>query len=378
MNKKLWYGLAAIGLLRICMVAGFLRGIPPLIHEGWKFHQGGDQIEYFAIARSLAALQPIAAQFYPVGFPLLLAPFIVLLRPDSWLDLIMPIVIFHTALAIGCIFTVGYLAYKLAENAWVALCSAALWALHPYGLYAMLALHPQAATVKSSYVSHAMWFPMLSDPGSAFFLLVGLLLFYLSSKQEHYSCGAGLAIGIALLMRIPNVIAAGILAGGYLVKKRYSSLIKFSCCGLLMLIPQGMYNFYAHKNIADVGYAARREVKQVLFSADYLLSYGKALFEMYPRSALCVLMSGLIIALSVVVFREKKRFQWIIVIMFILCYVVFYGTWWAFQYFPYRFLIPIVPLLIILCIDWCALVIELLKNNLFNAHRSSVSIPQKN
>ena len=51
MNRKLWYGLAAIGLLRICMVAGFLRDIPPLIHEGWKFHQGGDQIEYFAIAR---------------------------------------------------------------------------------------------------------------------------------------------------------------------------------------------------------------------------------------------------------------------------------------------------------------------------------------
>ena len=374
MNKKLWYGLAAIGLLRICMVAGFLRGIPPLIHEGWKFHQGGDQIEYFAIARSLATLQPIAAQFYPVGFPLLLAPFILLLRPDSWIDLIMPIVIFHTALAIGCIFIVGYLAYKLAENAWVALCSAALWALHPYGLYAVLALHPQAATVQSSYVSHAMWFPMLSDPGGAFFLLLGLLLFYLPSKQEHYSYGAGIAIGIAMLMRMPNGIAAGILAGGYLIKKRYSALINFSWCVLLMLIPQGVYNFYAHKNIVDVGYAARREVKQVLFSANYLFSYGKALFEMSPRLALLFLMSGLIIAMSVVVCREKKRFEWVIVIIFILSYGVFYGTWWAFQYFPYRFLIPIVPLLIILGIDWCALVIELLKKNLFTAHRSSISI----
>lgn len=374
MNRKLWYGLATIGLLRIFMVAGFLRDVPPLIHEGWKFHQGGDQIEYFAIAQSLVTLHPITAQFYPVGFPLLLAPFIILLRPDSWLDLIMPMVIFHTALAIGCIFIVGYLAYKLAENAWVALCSAALWALHPYGLYAVLASHPQAATVQSSYVSHAMWFPMLSDPGSAFFLLVGLLLFCLSSKNEQYSYGVGLAIGIAILMRIPNGIAAGILAGGYLIKKRYAAVIKFLCCVLLMLVPQGLYNFCAHKNIADVGYAARREVKQVLFSADYLISYGKTLFEAYPWSTLFFLMSGLIIAMSVVVYRKKKRFEWIIAIMFILSYVVFYGTWWAFQYFPYRFLIPIVPLLIMLGIDWCALVIELLKKNLFNAHRSSISI----
>lgn len=71
--------------------------------------------------------------------------------------------------------------------------------------------------------------------------------------------------------------------------------------------------------------------------------------------------AGLLIPFTVLYLRKAQRFSWVIITALITGYVLFYLTWWGFKYFPYRFIMPVIPLSIIMLADFCTLVFERLK-----------------
>jgi hypothetical protein len=367
MNKKLWYGLAAIGLFRVCMVAGFLYDVPPLMHEGWKFHQGGDQILYFSIARSLVALNPLASK-YSMGFPLLLVPFIIVFNPASWLDLIKPVLTFHVILSVLFVFVIGFIAWMVSKNVFTVIASATLWVLHPYLMYASFALHSQAATVRSSYVSHAMWFPILSDASSTFFVLLGILLYFWSEDKQRYVYGAGCMIGVAGLIRSPNLLAGVILSATYLLRKEYVKTIKFCGCMLLLFTPQFLYNAYFNASPFVFGYTETSEGRTVLFSVHYLISYGAFLMDKYPAIFVALLIGTIIVPIYLLMHYKRQRHEWSLLILYTYVYTLFYATWWAFNCFPYRFLIPVVPTAIIIITAFFTGILSAVRRKMVSLH----------
>lgn len=256
MYKKLFSLLIFVCCIRILLVAGFLNGIPEIRYEGKYFHQGGDQLSYFAMAKSFADLKPVKT-FLPVGFPLLLTPFVIASGADRWEELARPVLYFHSGLALLSIWIIGYLAFFLTGRTLISAGAAFLWAIHPYLMYAAFGLHPNAQILRTVYVDHAMWFPMMSDPSSVFFVLLATLLFFKSITQKKYVYFSGLCIGMAILIRLPNVVICGILGAGYLFKKDFSALVKFGFCSFLVFLPQLFYNYYCYGSMLDFGSGAR-------------------------------------------------------------------------------------------------------------------------
>lgn len=372
MHKKLYFILICVCCIRAAMVAGFLHGIPEIRYENKYFHQGGDQAAYFAIAESLTHLQPIR-HFLPVGFPLILTPFILAAHAAGWEDIVMPVLLFHTLLAMASIFIIGCLALQLTSSVAISTAAALAWALHPYLMYAGFGLHPNAGILRTIYVDHAMWFPMMSDPSSVFFMLLGLLLYVLSFENNRLGYSAGLAVGIATLIRTPNILIAFVFVAGYLFKKQYSLIARFALFVAAAMLPQLLYNMYCYGSPFDFGYAARKEVfSQAPLSFTYLINYVSFLSLTY-RNLFALFLTVIVIApCGALLFKKDRRFECSVVCILMWGYLLLYGMWHDFKCFPYRFLMPVIPLAVIIVLDFCSLVLTRLRKYLSSEKASHV------
>lgn len=349
------------------MVAGFLHGIPEIRYEGKYFHQGADQLSYFVMAKSFVDLKPVKT-FFPVGFPLILTPFVIVNGANEWEDIARPVLYFHSGLAFLSIFIIGYLTFFLTGRTLISAAAAFLWAIHPYLMYAAFGLHPNARILRTIYVDHAMWFPMLSDPSSVFFVLLATLLFFKSITQKKYVYFSALCIGTAMLIRLPNIVICGILGAGYFFKKEFSAAVKFGLCSLLVFLPQLFYNYYCYGSMFDFGSEARFVADShritVVFGVENLIAYAQLLGGKYSLFTWSMISAGLLVPFTVIYLRKSQRFSWVIITVLITGYVLFYLTWWGFKYFPYRFIMPVIPLSIIVMVDLCSIIMQVFSKGL--------------
>ena len=345
-DNLLLYALTALVVLRILMVAGFIADIPPIQHTGWQFHcGGGDQILYFNMAKSFAALSPINEK-YPVGFPLLLTPLVLFFNPSVWQDLVMPVVMFHTILALISIYLVGYITKALTKRTYLSIFSALVWTLFPYLIY-FLAGFFNTAWLRNTYVSYAMWFAMLSDPSTAFFLLLNVYVYILSLKKNQWALLSGIIAGITASIRVTSFMYAAVFALGYLLNRRYRNALLFIIAIAITLIPQFVYNVYFNKGLFAYGYTHEAERRELLFSVQYAGDFMVYLLSKHHVIFWMCLVSAIILPVSVLyAFHAEKR-QWAILLTLLYVHVVVYSTWWAFISDCIRYVLPIVPLVII-------------------------------
>jgi hypothetical protein len=357
MNRNFIIALCLVAVLRIVMIAGLFCDVPYVSHEGWEFHQGGDQIEYFRVAKSIVELEPEESK-YAIGFPLILASFVAASGAGEWTDLLAPVLIFNCILSLIAIFLIGILAKLLTESTLTAIASAILWTLHPFIIYAGLSLHRNAEILQAVHMSHSMWFPILSDPCSAFFFILGLVFFVHSIRNNVWIYPCGILVGIASLIRTPNLVEALIFGTAYLIKKKYLQGIIFGGLVAVFLLPQLAYNIFCNGNPFAFGYTAATEGYEEMFSLDYLISFVKLMTGRYLFIFIPFLIMAIVLPASLLLYRKEKRLEWAILIALIYSYILIYGSWWAFKHFPYRFLIPVIPLVIIMASDFVRLLWE--------------------
>src|SRR5438045_799064 len=95
-NRQLTIGVAIAIVLQVLVVALFFFD---LIHDPnhqtsrFIFHHGGDENDYFALARSLLTGTLIDSKF-SLGYPLMLAPWIAAFRAAIPADVIQPVALF--------------------------------------------------------------------------------------------------------------------------------------------------------------------------------------------------------------------------------------------------------------------------------------------
>jgi hypothetical protein len=311
------------------------------------------------MAKSFLQLEPIK-HFLPVGFPLFLMPVVAFFQAAAWEDIALPVLLLHTALACLSVFLIGSLTMLLTGKLSSAVAAALLWTVHPYLMYAVFGLHVNAADLRTVYVDHAMWFPVMSDPSSVFWVLLAVFLFFKSLAQPRHILTAGLCMGIALLVRLPNVVVAGVLVAGYLVQKKITAALIFGIGVLTLFFPQLVYNYYCSGSLFDFGYTARLAADghriTVVFGIENLTAYVKLLTEKYPVLSLLLLACSVAVPLCVIRWSNGRRFAWTMITLLVFSYLLFYSVWWGFKYFPYRFLMPLMPFCSMLTVAFCTLV----------------------
>jgi hypothetical protein len=349
-SRQLFYALSLLALLRLGMAAGFLADIPPVEHSGWQFHcGGGDQILYFNMAKSFAAGNPIHEK-YPIGFPLLLAPLVTMCNAQVWQDLIKPVMVFHTGLALISIYLVGYIASMITRKTAVSILCALVWTITPYLIYFFAGFF-NAPWLRNTYVSYAMWFAMLSEPSTTLFLLLNIYLYFKSLEKESLTWLAGLAAGITISIRITSAIYVLIFAGGYVLRRKYRAAVLFIAVITMSLIPQFLYNLYFNHGLFTFGYStvdATTRGREVLFSLAFTRSFIEYLAYKHPLLFYPLLAGAVSAAATLFYAFRAERFQWGILTGLALIHIMFYSTYWAFISDFIRYVLPIIPIVIII------------------------------
>lgn len=337
-DRKFWSIIGILILIRTIMVFALINGVPETPwHHGWYLYHGGDQIEYFRLAYSIALFNPVSSQ-YPMGLPLLLVPLIYLFNATTFQDILAPGVILHSVVLFNLsIILVALITKTLFKNKLIAIISAILWTILPYLVYLTLIIIN----------------PIMADPPSVFFILLSVYLYLLSKKKkEAYPIMTGISVGFSMLIRLTNMIMPIFFVFAYIYHKKYKYALYFAIATLLVFSPQLIYNYYFYNMSPTFGYGQTQIISFNDSSTSSIIKiefFYKFLNQILKDKYLPLLAIGLFfLILSFISSYKKNLKSTIFLSLWILTYTIFY-SFSAFGFLdPIRYLMPIYPAVIIL------------------------------
>jgi hypothetical protein len=366
--------LALLTLARCGLALLFLLNILPLgLRDGWfLYHEAGEE-HIFALADSLAWGPPRPSPM-SIAQPLVMLPWIRLLRPDRFADVIIPLALINGLLLGGLsVPVIGSVARHTLGSDRVAVWAAAVWAFLPLLAYCGFFWHtsPGPEIVRSTAVPRLGWLDGLTDGPAIFFsLLAILLLARIAVRPERATfrqmAGVGVTAGVAVMYRIQMAPMMVFLAGCALLAHGWRALAALCGAALIVYLPQVWYNQVIYGLPLTVGYTSfgdmgtwggtlDRPLADILsslpFSRDNLVilwnyTIGRNLWLAVPL----VLM---LIAGAHVVRMLWVRQGWKPVALLIGAPLSYLGPMVATESFRYdiaRFMLPVVPFMVIACV----------------------------
>lgn len=341
--RKFWKILIALIATRTFMlVLLIILDLPPTpSHDGWYFHHGGDEDSYFALAKSLVQFNPVRS-VKTLGFPLMLTPFIYLFGANGPNDILVPVVILHAFIMFNLsIILVALIAEKLTKNKLISLSSAALWTLFPYFLL----------MINRYEFVHLMCVQELSEPPSMFFSVLAIYLFSLSREKggKLYPILTGAVIGLASLIRLPNILFAASFILMLLYEKKFKTSVYIFITALLLFTPQLIYNFYFFGSPFCFGYSYyfAHGLEETYGYPVFSLAYFPPLFITTIAQAPLIFLSASLGAILLYTYAKRKE-ETIFLLAWQLPYLIFYCFYFASQWVMWRFIMPSIPALCIL------------------------------
>jgi hypothetical protein len=348
-------GLALMVALHLGILALFTFDILPGAHQPgtFLFHHGGDQDSYYVLARSLLDGHPIQSK-YPLGFPLLLIPWIALFQPTGSTALIPPVALFHSLVLFPLSqFVLASLALRITHHRTAALLSVLVWTILPLPIWFVLALTGRAE-LGAIWAVHLPWPQMLSDPPAAFLTLVSfrLLFVVLDAPDQHrilrWSVPLGVVCGLLLLIRFNALLSVAALALVLAVARRWQALTAVGAICLIFVLPQLGYNVAYFGSPLITGYQVLdRQPPDGLFSLSYPLKVfsGKDAIPAWGGlAALLAVFSG-----GLYVLWQRDQYGALALGGWAALYLVFFSLY----YYSWtggltRFLLPVYPALAML------------------------------
>ncbi len=369
LNKKILTILILLVIIRMAMSIALIYGFPEKGSYPGGYFYLGDEDEYFKLAFSLARFKPIDS-YRTLGFPVLLLPFIWLTKVNNAQQLFLPVAIFHGCfLAPLSIILVALIAKKLTQDRRVALFSATIWTFFPYLVY--IFVHTNASfcqDVPAMRMAHQMWLQALSDPPSAFLVLVAIYVFIISLDKKNiiYPFLTGASFGLATLVRPGNAGLAILFLLFYIYKKKLKNLFLFISSSFFVALPQFIYNwyfygfpfkfttlftinnFYALEHSQLIGYPV-----EVFSIRNFSFSVQQIILK-FPFFLLLIIFVIFLVMVYTLfrLYRESRRGA-VILVLWILPYLIIYGSKLDFHNAILHYLMPIIPAILIvtsLCI----------------------------
>jgi len=271
-KKTFWIILILLILIRTVMVLLSMQDIPHsgVKEGGWWFEPGGDEIQYFALAKPISQLNLVSSRV-TLGYPLFLAPFIYLTNAQDIKDILKPIFIIQAFILFSLsIILVALIAKQLFQNLRIATLGAGIFTFFPYIFYIIFhhlgPYYPEMGLYRGEMAFISLnWLQVLSDPLSAFLVFLCFFLFFRELEREKprpsFLILLGILSGFSALVRIGNILLPAVITFVCLLKKKFKEAITISSFSFLTFLPQLIYNqkFFGH--FLKFGYEALAPVK---------------------------------------------------------------------------------------------------------------------
>jgi hypothetical protein len=371
-----------IGLvcLRLAMMSLLVLGIPSLIvKDGWYFHHGGDQDMMFDAAQSILAGQP-KYTYVGAGMPLVMALFIQVFRAETYLDIVVPLVLLNGfLLGSASVVVLAVLARRLTGRRDLALASAALWAVLPYAFYAVFGLHRDAALLRDSYLPLLLWANGLSEAPSLFLYLLGLVLLLagLDERRGWALAAAGVTFGFAGVIRIHTFAPVGVVFGLLALRRDWRSLALLAGGLLIGYLPQIWYSRGYSGSGIKIPYIQNwlrveedgrfyLDIKNTPFAPQFLIANTWGMALRHSELAGVGLAAGAVGLFGFARFwREHGWFRALLLFGSPLFVLFFHALTYVFAADPFRFSVPAFPLLLIAGVYSVAAAVEWLRARRF-------------
>ncbi|MCC6904872.1 MAG: hypothetical protein IT326_03450 [Anaerolineae bacterium] len=361
--------LLLIGARWLIVILLILNALPLELRDPFRrfyFHHGGDNDEFFALALSVVAGKPVKS-IVGFGAAMMMIPWIVLLKPWYYVDIIVPLVITNAFILGGfSVLAVGVLARRLTKDDRIAATAAALWALLPLLTYFAFFWHFDPVILRSVHVPKLAWMNGLSDGPATFYLLLAAMTLSLNIERgKHPSlwqmAGAGAAMGLAVTFRIHVAPAVACMLGYVLLAHGWKALAVTCAGGLVAYIPQGWYNQVAFGIPITTGYISAYDyfpeagrvtlLDRMPFSPRELLGLWDYFVVRRPWVLIPLALAAAAVLFTVwMLWRERG---WRAVALGIAVPVAYLGPIalsWPFRDDPIRFAMPSYPYLLIACL----------------------------
>jgi hypothetical protein len=360
-----WGLLIAYGLQLLMLGLFVFDVIPQEYHrEGYPlwFHNGGDNYGYFNQATTLITgnLQPSK---YPLGYPLLLVPFMLVFNPTH--DTLLQMMAAFWGLVM---FPVGQwllfrLSRRLTGRATWALFSVYLWTALPLLSYIALRVVSNAVVAEVGSI-RMTWALMLSDGPATLFTLIVMLVFFQARDRQYrlsWVFGLGALCGFLLLIRLTTVLTLGVIVLLLLSERQWRALLFLLMAALLLFLPQLIYNWNFFGSPFTTGYTVLdKPLEEGLFNVVYLtrsLTAGwRRLGLLFPLFLVVLLGLG---SVGLAYLWQQFRLGAWAVGLWIASYAALFGIYFhSWNGGIVRFLLPMYPALVIVAAGTVACILE--------------------
>lgn len=357
--------LAGLVILRVVMVVLLMADVPHLNNHvpPWFFHTGGDQQNYFILARDLSEGQ-ITDEKVSLGSSLLMVPFVWLFRATQYRDLVAPLVIFNgLLLGSASVALTGLIGKHYTGDERVGLLGAAAWLSLPIVIYVAIGIHPAAEMLRGSLLPKIMWLTGISDGPASFGILVSVLALGMGRVRDDRLAYfvAGLGFGWAVMYRIQVAPAVAFVLGLLVLARAWRGLAWVSLGGLIGYLPQAVLNTITYGLPFYTGYlrsldpfnpVPRRPLPQLLRELPYspaaLVNSFAFFFERYAWLAPALAMVAAIgLLVFVALWRKRDWFFASVLLGLPAFYVMVNVSVYFFQSDPVRFSMLAYPYLLV-------------------------------
>ena len=244
---RLQRGLSLLVIVRLALALLFMLNVLPLeLRWKWYLHHGGDQEVILGLALSIVDGNP-QPSLVGIGQALVMIPWIILLKPYNYFDIVVPLVLINGFLLGGLsIPLIGGIVRRTTGKDGVAALVALVWATLPLIVYYGFFWHFAGETVRSANVPKLGWLNGLADGPATFFLMLAVYLLALppEDKPRPYwrMAGVGAAMSAAVMFRVHIAPMVAFLLLYVLVFHGWRALLVVCAAGLITYIPQAWYN----------------------------------------------------------------------------------------------------------------------------------------
>jgi len=260
--------LFGLALARWILALLFLLNILPLdLREGWYLHHGGDQLTMMSLAQSIIGGTP-EESVVGIGQALVMIPFVLLLKPAIYNNMVVPLVIVNGFVLAGLsIWGIGRIARSILKRDRSAIWAAAIWTFLPLFAYFAFFWHFDPSTVRSATVPTLGWLNGLADGPAMLFLMLAIML--LAAKIDGDQPASfrrllfiGLSMGLAVSFRIHALFMIAFLVIYIVLAHGWKALLIVGGGALLSYLPQAWYNQVVFGLPITTGYISYGDIGQ--------------------------------------------------------------------------------------------------------------------
>lgn len=345
------------------MVLFAMQDIPPTGVKlgGWWFNHGGDEQEYFSLAKSIADLDLIQGR-QTLGYPLFLAPFIYFTGADNMKDIAKPLFIIQAFILFSLsIILVSLIAEKIFQSRIIGVISGGIFTFFPYlfyfFLYCLGCIYPRFeaySLIQGPIEFISMnWLLLITDSLSAFLVYFCFYLFLKESDKENPKVSLlillGILSGFAALVRIANILIIGIFALVWLLRKRIKEFFLVVAVPFFILLPQFIYNQTFFGSPLTFGHRVYSGYSNIFALFSFYRWFGIFEAVYFKAPILIYILPFLVIFLSLGVWRFMKinKIIAIVLLWWFFSFFVFYAAYASYPgeegYVAFRLFIPIIP-----------------------------------